>query len=106
MGIRSWLGLDDDDGDRSLIEVGNDSGDHIVIEVPTKKSWQTIRALRKAGVERDGTQDPKPLRRVRDEVDNRDPNQHRYSSGRVVDEREDDEDTHDAEPERWWGGFW
>ena len=95
MGIRSWLGLDDDDGDRSLIEISNDRGTHIVVDVPTDEVGKVNRALRKAGVGYETRKDR-----------NRDPDKYRSRSTRVIDEQEDYEDSHDAEPERWWGGFW
>lgn len=106
MGIRSWLGLgQEDDGDRSLIEVSNDRGDHIVIEVPTAKVWETKRALRKAGVERDD--DEKLVRKhgIENHSGSRDASQYRCHSARIVDEREDYESTHDAEAEPWWAAF-
>lgn len=107
MGIRSWLGLgQEDDGDRSLIEVSNDRGDHIVIEVPTAKVWETKRALRKAGVERDDDENLSTRQDAVRRADNRDSSEYRCCSARIIDEREDLEDSYDSEAEvprwSWW----
>ena len=107
MGILNWLGLDDDDDDSSLIEVSNDRGDHIVIEVPTDKAWEVTKQLRKAGVEQDIDEAQHSRHyKAEDRIKGRDPEQYRSRSRPVVDESEDLEDSHDAEAEPWWGGFW
>ncbi|MFE4108412.1 hypothetical protein [Almyronema epifaneia] len=104
----------DDDDDRSLIEISNDKGDHWVADIPTKDVKDTEKALRSAGVERD--KDDQLLQRydAKRVVDNRDSEQYRYHSDRVVDENEDLEDSHDQEEDtsdnerseqsawRWW----
>ena len=97
MGLFGRRKSDDDDEDRSLIEISNDSGDHLVVDIPTSGVKDTEKALRDAGVERDkddqlvNTYQPSRI------VDSRDSKQHRYRSERVVDEGEDLEDSYDRE---------
>ncbi len=97
MGLFGWLKPEDEEEDRSLIEISNDSGDHYVADIPTQGVRETEKALRDAGVDRDdderlvNTYQPKRI------VDSRDSKQHRYRSERVVDKGEDLEDSYDRE---------
>ncbi|MEO0644814.1 MAG: hypothetical protein AAFZ17_01460 [Cyanobacteria bacterium J06650_10] len=86
--------------DRSLIEVSNDSGDHWVADVPTKGVEETEKSLKDAGAVPD--RDESLLRRYNAKrvVDNRDSEEYRYRSARVVDEDEDLEDSGDREEDR------
>lgn len=101
--------------DRSLIEVGNDNGDHWVIELPTSEVRKTEKALRDAGCEHD--HDESSFFSTSEKEKNykqRDHEQYRYHSARIVDEEEDLEDNHDRELDasdyepdeqpawRWW----
>ena len=97
MGLFGRRKNNEDEDDRSLIEISNDSGDHWVADIPTEGVKETEKALRDAGVARDdderlvNTYQPSRI------VDSRDSKQHRYRSERVVDEGEDLEDSHDRE---------
>lgn len=87
----------EDEDDRSLIEISNDSGDHWVADIPTKGVKETEKALRDAGVERDNDERLLSTYQPSRIVDSRDSEQQRYRSERVVNEGEDLEDTYDRE---------
>ncbi|NMF84658.1 hypothetical protein [Nodosilinea sp. P-1105] len=97
MDVFGWLKPEEEDEDRSLIEISNDSGDHWVADIPTDGVNATTKALRDAGVEQDNDERLSNAFGAKRIVDNRDPNQHRYRSARVIDEREDLEDSYDRE---------
>jgi len=97
MDIFGWLKPEEEDEDRSLIEISNDSGDHWVADIPTDRVSATTKALRDVGVEQDNDERLSSAFGAKRIVDNRDPNQHRYRSARVIDEREDLEDSYDRE---------
>lgn len=92
------------EGDRSLIEIGNDAGDHYVADLPTNAVSGVEKELRKAGVEPDTDEldfKGQPASRVQRMLAKRDSNQHRYRSGRVVDEGEDLEEDDPPEVDDW-----
>lgn len=111
-----WLFGDDDKEDRSIIEISNDRGDHWVAEIPTDAVNATEKALREAGCERDESETTGWFfgwGRQQREYEERDHDQHRFSSARIVDENEDLEDSYDKEDDddrerdeqpawRWW----
>jgi hypothetical protein len=97
MGIFGWLRPEDDEEDRSLIEVSNDAGDHWVADIPAEGVQETERALRDAGVEEDNDDLVSKIFGASRIADRRDSEEYRYRSARVVDEDEDLEDSHDQE---------
>lgn len=97
MGIFGWLKPEEEDEERSLIEISNDAGDHWVADIPTDGVAETERTLREAGIERDIDEQLLNTYQSYRIVDRRDSKQHRYRSEQVVDEQEDLEDSHDQE---------
>lgn len=86
-----WFGRNnnEEEGDRSLIEISNDNGDHWVADIPNDGVKETEKALRDAGVEQDKDDRLLNVFRANRVVDNRDSDQYRYRSEPVVDENED-----------------
>ncbi|NEP15443.1 MAG: hypothetical protein F6J97_00900 [Leptolyngbya sp. SIO4C1] len=88
---------DDEEEDRSLVEISNDEGDHWVADIPTKGVKETEKSLRAAGVERGDDEKLMRMYNAAEKVDQRDSSQYRFHSDRVIDEKEDLEDTFDRE---------
>jgi hypothetical protein len=97
MRIFGWLKPEEEDENRSLVEISNDQGDHWVANVPTNEVDRTTKALYDAGVERDNDEHLSSVYGASRIVDSRDSNQHRYRSESVVDRAEDLEDSYDRE---------
>jgi hypothetical protein len=115
MGIFGWLRPEESDDDRSLVEISNDDGDHWVADIPTEGVKETERALRDAGVEEDRDETLSKIYAGDRILDNRDSDQYRSRSARVVDEGEDleaeqDDDStteRDEQPaEGGWFSWW
>jgi hypothetical protein len=87
MGLFDWFKPDEED--RSLVEISNDAGDHWVADIPTSEVKETEQALRDAGLEQDNDDCLINIFGARRIVDNRDAQQCRYRSERVVNESED-----------------
>lgn len=86
--------------DRSLVEVSNDMGDHWVADIPTDGVSETERSLLDAGAIRDKDDKLQKLYNAAQMAEQRDPNQYRFRSERVIDEGEDLENSHDAEEDQ------
>ena len=88
------------DDDESLIEVSNDNGDHWVANVPTENIVETSSLLMNAGIVRDHDDQLSRDYRAGTIAEDRDHEEYRFRSARVVDEAEDLEENGDLEDDR------
>ena len=91
MGIFGWLRPEEEPEDRSLVEISDDRGTHIVVNIPTHDDALDVEGqVRYAtGAKSDRDESLSQERRAARDYDNRDHEQLRVRSARVVDSTED-----------------
>ena len=116
MGIFGWLKPEEEPEDRTIGEISNDAGDHAVFEISTEDEGKMRRLMREHKVERDRDDELDKSRAGRRQMERRDSQKSRYDMEKVVDKKEDLEDSYDQENDTsdeersdqsasWWNPF-